>query len=89
MVSTENRNQNEAGRGGGRGENKIIHHHIMTESHHIDIARHHFEQKGYRTHSGLQFGCELLLTIIVVCQIAILWAQMLESAQSKILSFSR
>ena len=32
---------------------------IMSESHHIDIARHHFEQKGYRVHSGLQFGCEL------------------------------
>jgi tRNA splicing endonuclease len=27
----------------------------------IDIARRHFQQKGYRVHSGLQFGCELVL----------------------------
>ncbi|KAL7510016.1 hypothetical protein ACHAXN_006925 [Cyclotella atomus] len=27
----------------------------------IAIARHHFEKKGYRVHSGLQFGCELVL----------------------------
>ncbi|KAL3805284.1 hypothetical protein HJC23_008991 [Cyclotella cryptica] len=27
----------------------------------IAIARNHFEQKGYRVHSGLQFGCELVL----------------------------
>lgn len=25
------------------------------------IARRHFERKGYRVHSGLQFGCELVL----------------------------
>mmetsp|Transcript_22014 Transcript_22014/g.45849 ORF Transcript_22014/g.45849 Transcript_22014/m.45849 type:complete len:137 (-) Transcript_22014:910-1320(-) len=28
---------------------------------HIDIARKHFEKKGYRVHCGLQFGCELVL----------------------------
>lgn len=27
----------------------------------IAIARRHFEEKGYRVHSGLQFGCELVL----------------------------
>eukprot|EP01082_Thalassiosira_pseudonana_P010310 g9453.t1 g9453 contig36:616284-616849(-) len=27
----------------------------------ISIVRHHFTQKGYRVHSGLQFGCELVL----------------------------
>ncbi|CAB9504970.1 expressed unknown protein [Seminavis robusta] len=27
----------------------------------IAIVRHHFEEKGYRVHSGLQFGCELVL----------------------------
>lgn len=27
----------------------------------ILIARRHFEKKGYRVHSGLQFGCELVL----------------------------
>lgn len=25
------------------------------------IVRRHFERKGYRVHSGLQFGCELVL----------------------------
>jgi tRNA-intron lyase len=25
------------------------------------VVRRHFEQKGYRVHSGLQFGCELVL----------------------------
>jgi tRNA-intron lyase len=28
---------------------------------HVAIVRHHFEDKGYRVHSGLQFGCELVL----------------------------
>lgn len=27
----------------------------------VTIVRKHFEQKGYRVHSGLQFGCELVL----------------------------
>jgi len=27
----------------------------------IAILRKHFEAKGYRVHSGLQFGCELVL----------------------------
>ena len=27
----------------------------------ILIVRKHFENKGYRVHSGLQFGCELVL----------------------------
>ena len=27
----------------------------------MKIVRVHFEQKGYRVHSGLQFGCELVL----------------------------
>jgi len=27
----------------------------------IKIVRGHFERKGYRVHSGLQFGCELVL----------------------------
>jgi tRNA splicing endonuclease len=25
------------------------------------VVRRHFEKKGYRVHSGLQFGCELVL----------------------------
>ena len=27
----------------------------------VQIVRQHFERKGYRVHSGLQFGCELVL----------------------------
>lgn len=27
----------------------------------VRIVRNHFEAKGYRVHSGLQFGCELVL----------------------------
>lgn len=27
----------------------------------VRIVRRHFENKGYRCHSGLQFGCELVL----------------------------
>ena len=27
----------------------------------VQIVRRHFERKGYRVHSGLQFGCELVL----------------------------
>jgi tRNA splicing endonuclease len=27
----------------------------------VEIVRNHFEKKGYRVHSGLQFGCELVL----------------------------
>ena len=32
-----------------------------------DIARRHFEKKGYRVHSGLQFGVELVLYAGVLC----------------------
>eukprot|EP00986_Skeletonema_menzelii_P012012 scaffold6394_cov155-Skeletonema_menzelii.AAC.3 len=32
-----------------------------TISDHISITRTHFTNKGYRVHSGLQFGCELVL----------------------------
>lgn len=27
----------------------------------IALVRRHYEAKGYRVHSGLQFGCELVL----------------------------
>jgi len=27
----------------------------------VQILREHFQLKGYRVHSGLQFGCELVL----------------------------
>ena len=33
----------------------------LTHEDRIAIVREHFEQKGYRVHSGLQFGCELVL----------------------------
>ena len=33
----------------------------ITNSDHISITRTHFTNKGYRVHSGLQFGCELVL----------------------------
>ena len=33
----------------------------LTHEDRIAIVRNHFEQKGYRAHSGLQFGCELVL----------------------------
>ncbi|KAL7459373.1 hypothetical protein ACHAWC_011826 [Mediolabrus comicus] len=33
----------------------------LTHSDHISIARTYFHNKGYRVHSGLQFGCELVL----------------------------
>eukprot|EP00978_Attheya_sp_CCMP212_P000145 scaffold280_cov50-Attheya_sp.AAC.2 len=33
----------------------------LTEEERIDIVRKHFEAKGYRVHSGLQFGVELVL----------------------------
>mmetsp|Transcript_16105 Transcript_16105/g.23700 ORF Transcript_16105/g.23700 Transcript_16105/m.23700 type:complete len:135 (+) Transcript_16105:180-584(+) len=33
----------------------------MTLEQRIKILRRHFERKGYRVHSGLQFGCELVL----------------------------
>jgi hypothetical protein len=29
----------------------------------VNIVRRHFETKGYRVHSGLQFGCELVLYV--------------------------
>lgn len=32
-----------------------------TDSDNISITRKHFTNKGYRVHSGLQFGCELVL----------------------------
>ena len=27
----------------------------------VSFVRRHYEEKGYRVHSGLQFGCELVL----------------------------
>ena len=33
----------------------------MSWEERIDILRKHFKTKGYRVHSGLQFGCELVL----------------------------
>jgi len=27
----------------------------------LNVVRAHFERKGYRVHSGFQFGCELVL----------------------------
>eukprot|EP00581_Thalassiosira_minuscula_P015004 CAMPEP_0183731628 /NCGR_PEP_ID=MMETSP0737-20130205/35993_1 /TAXON_ID=385413 /ORGANISM="Thalassiosira miniscula, Strain CCMP1093" /LENGTH=199 /DNA_ID=CAMNT_0025964409 /DNA_START=124 /DNA_END=723 /DNA_ORIENTATION=- len=33
----------------------------LTHEDRIAIVRNHFAQKGYRVHSGLQFGCELVL----------------------------
>jgi tRNA splicing endonuclease len=27
----------------------------------VSFVRRHYEKKGYRVHSGLQFGCELVL----------------------------
>ena len=33
----------------------------INYSDYISIARIHFTNKGYRVHSGLQFGCELVL----------------------------
>lgn len=33
----------------------------MSWEERIQILRKHFETKGYRVHSGLQFGCELVL----------------------------
>ena len=34
---------------------------LLTHEDKIAITRKHFENKGYRVHSGLQFGCELVL----------------------------
>lgn len=34
---------------------------ILTHDERISIAKKHFEEKGYRVLSGLQFGCELVL----------------------------
>ena len=33
----------------------------LAHENRILIVRKHFENKGYRVHSGLQFGCELVL----------------------------
>ena len=33
----------------------------LTHEDRIAIVRKHFQLKGYRVHSGLQFGCELVL----------------------------
>jgi len=35
--------------------------HQKQHEQHINIVRRHFSNKGYRVHSGLQFGCELVL----------------------------
>mmetsp|Transcript_10468 Transcript_10468/g.15220 ORF Transcript_10468/g.15220 Transcript_10468/m.15220 type:complete len:145 (+) Transcript_10468:90-524(+) len=34
---------------------------LLTNEERIAVVRYHFERKGYRVHSGLQFGCELVL----------------------------
>jgi len=34
---------------------------LLTSEERIAVVRYHFERKGYRVHSGLQFGCELVL----------------------------
>jgi hypothetical protein len=34
---------------------------MLTHNELISIVRRHFANKGYRVHSGLQFGCELVL----------------------------
>ena len=34
---------------------------VLAFEEQIVLARRHFERKGYRVHSGLQFGCELVL----------------------------
>ena len=31
------------------------------ENKHLSIVKKHYERKGYRVHSGLQFGCHLVL----------------------------
>ena len=36
-------------------------HAVLSEEERNMIVRRHFEAKGYRVHSGLQFGCELVL----------------------------
>mmetsp|Transcript_52398 Transcript_52398/g.157229 ORF Transcript_52398/g.157229 Transcript_52398/m.157229 type:complete len:212 (-) Transcript_52398:20-655(-) len=33
----------------------------LTQDQRIAFARAHYERKGYRVHSGLQFGCEIVL----------------------------
>jgi tRNA splicing endonuclease len=33
----------------------------LSDEERNDVVRRHFEKKGYRVHSGLQFGCELVL----------------------------
>lgn len=33
----------------------------MSDPSSIEIVRRYYEKKGYRVHSGLQFGCELVL----------------------------
>ncbi len=35
--------------------------HDLTPEECIAIVRDHYMRKGYRVHSGLQFGCELVL----------------------------
>ena len=37
-----------------------LHEYVSNERRNM-IVRRHFEAKGYRVHSGLQFGCELVL----------------------------
>ena len=34
---------------------------LMSRNNEINILRDHFTKKGYRVHSGFQFGCELVL----------------------------
>uniref|UniRef100_A0A7S2VF41 tRNA-intron lyase n=1 Tax=Entomoneis paludosa TaxID=265537 RepID=A0A7S2VF41_9STRA len=41
-------------------EGEQIESHTQWESR-VQLVRRHYEERGYRVHSGLQFGCELVL----------------------------
>ena len=40
---------------------KFLDHTMLTHAQKIAVVRSFYESKGYRVHSGLQFGCELVL----------------------------
>ena len=40
---------------------QTLHQYSCEHEKRIQIVQKHFENKGYRAHSGLQFGCELVL----------------------------
>jgi len=43
------------------GDNLLKQHPMIEWEERVALVRRHFESKGYRVHSGLQFGCELVL----------------------------